>query len=76
MISKEQELNDIENKKRTEKSKLDIISKKIKQNLELLEEENISLKELNSSLTEYKNTLLNINERFNNNTDKIDELIE
>lgn len=74
--SKEQELNDIENKKRTEKSKLDIISKKIKQNLELLEEENISLKELNSSLTEYKNTLLNINERFNNNTDKIDELIE
>ncbi len=76
MFWKENELNEIEDKKRGEKAKLDTVSKKLKKNLELLDSENIILEEINSDLNEYKNVLLNFWERFNNSTKKIDELIE
>lgn len=76
MLFKEKELNDIEDKKRLDKEKLDTVLIKLKKNLELLEQENISLEEINSDLNEYKDILLNFSDRFKNSTSKIDELIE
>ncbi|MBT3726503.1 hypothetical protein HOG21_02100 [bacterium] len=76
MTVKENELNRIEDIKRSEKEKLDIILEKVNKNLKLLEDENVKLEEINLDLNEYKNVLLNFADRFNNNTSKIDELIE
>jgi hypothetical protein len=41
-----------------------------------LEEENISLGEINSDLNEDKDILLKFSDRFKNSTSKIDKLIE